>query len=236
MTIFRQGPEFNREDITTWPGFERTIIAHDVGRSRDRSTAVVGGNSAFTPRLLGIAEFRELPQGLFGHARASALAAVDRDYDNNGLIVADLSNDASYAEVLYQTFGPRVIGLHVTRNGDGMNAELRRVANGAIPVYPIGRSHLLELFHRQLVDRQVKMKPGSDAQRAMEQLTALETEYRDTGTVYSCPPGQHDDLAMSCAMLAWAATHPHLDYWSNGASRPRRPAPKPQSFGWPSFV
>ena len=29
----------------TWPGFRPAIIAHDVGRSRDRSTAVVGGNS-----------------------------------------------------------------------------------------------------------------------------------------------------------------------------------------------
>jgi hypothetical protein len=29
----------------TWPYFAPAIIAHDVGRSRDRSTAVVGGNS-----------------------------------------------------------------------------------------------------------------------------------------------------------------------------------------------
>ena len=33
---------------------------------------------------------------------------------------------------------------------------------------------------------------------------SLETEVRDTGIVYSCLPGQHDDLGMSCAMLAWA--------------------------------
>jgi len=34
----------------------------------------------------------------------------------------------------------------------------------------------------------------------------LETEIRESGIVYSCPPGQHDDLSISCAMLAWAAT------------------------------
>jgi len=29
----------------------------------------------------------------------------------------------------------------------------------------------------------------------------LETEIRESGIVYSCPPGQHDDLGISCAML-----------------------------------
>ena len=71
---------FNREDPTTWPVFRPRIIAHDVGRSHDRSTAVVGGTRPFEPTLLGITEFEELPQGLFGSARASALASVDRRY------------------------------------------------------------------------------------------------------------------------------------------------------------
>ena len=97
---------FNRDDPNTWPCFRPLIIAHDVGRSRDRSTAVVGGLSPFEPRLTGIKEAEELPQGLYGSARASALAMVDRRYHSDALIVADLSNDATYAEVLFETFGP----------------------------------------------------------------------------------------------------------------------------------
>ena len=31
---------FNRDDPNTWPCFNPLIIAHDVGRSDDRSTAV----------------------------------------------------------------------------------------------------------------------------------------------------------------------------------------------------
>ena len=58
--------DFNRDDPNTWPCFKPLIIAHDVGRSRDRSTAVIGGNGPFQPRLLGISEFMELPQGLYG--------------------------------------------------------------------------------------------------------------------------------------------------------------------------
>ena len=69
---------YDVNDISTWPAFKPLIIAHDIGRSRDRSTAVVGGNSPYGQRLLGIGEAEELPQNLFGSARASALAAVDR--------------------------------------------------------------------------------------------------------------------------------------------------------------
>ena len=37
---------YNVNDVDTWPGFRPQIIAHDVGRSHDRSTAVVGGLAA----------------------------------------------------------------------------------------------------------------------------------------------------------------------------------------------
>ena len=50
--------------------FTKMLIAHDVGGSRDRSTAVVGGFCRYVPGILGIKEFNELPQGLYGSARA----------------------------------------------------------------------------------------------------------------------------------------------------------------------
>ena len=115
------------DDPRTWPAYKPLIIAHDVGRSRDRSTAVVGGNSPYGRRLLGIAEAVELPPKLFGQALASELARVDREYHSNTLIVADVSNDDTYAEVLYAMFGQRAIGLHITRCGDGANGEWRAV-------------------------------------------------------------------------------------------------------------
>ena len=151
---------YHPDDVASWPIFKPTIIAHDVGRSRDRSTAVVGGNSPCGRRLLGIGEAEELPQGLFGSARASALAAVDRRHNNNALIVADLSNDATYAEMLVETFGPRVIGLHISRHGDGMNPEWRPIRHGYLPVYTIGRTFLIELFHTELQSDLVRFADG----------------------------------------------------------------------------
>jgi hypothetical protein len=226
---------YHRDDPSTWPGIKPLIIAHDVGRSRDRSTAVVGGHNPLAPGLIGIAELQELPQGLFGSARASALAEVDRRYQGNAVIVTDFSNDATYAEIMYQTFDARVVGLHISRHGDGMKAELRPVKDSAIPVYTIGRTHLLELLHTEMQDHQIRFVNEPMARRAYEQLTTLETEIRDTDVIYKCPPGQHDDLGISCAMLAWAARHPHLQQWTwpiEDAHRPRRrPAPI-NSKGW----
>ena len=54
---------FNRDDPSTWPDMKPIIIAHDVVRARDRSTAVVGGLSYYQPRLFGIAHLEELPLG-----------------------------------------------------------------------------------------------------------------------------------------------------------------------------
>ena len=63
-----------------WKGFKPTIIVHDVGHTKDRSTAVVGGKRCIAPGLRLLKEFQELPQGLYGSDRAEALARVDRLY------------------------------------------------------------------------------------------------------------------------------------------------------------
>lgn len=226
---------YNPNDISTWPIFRPLIMAHDVGRSRDRSTAVIGGNSPCGQRLIGIAEAEELPLNLVGRARASALAAIDRRHHGNALIIVDLSNDESYADALLEAFGPRVIGLHITRHGNGMTVERRTVGHSGMWVYTIGRSFLLELLQAELQSDQVRLANTPALRRAYEQLANLETEYRDTGTVYTCAPGMHDDLGISCAMLVWAARHPHLERWVrelHSAQRPRKVRPAPSPLAW----
>jgi hypothetical protein len=223
---------YTPNDVNSWPVFRPMIIAHDVGRSRDRSTAVVGGNSPCGQQLLGILGAEELPQKLYGSALASALVTVDARFGRNALIVADLSNDPTYAEVLYETFGQRVIGVHVSRYGDGITFERRLVKGGSVPVYPIGRTLLLELFLSELRSHQVRFADQPTMRRAYEQLFNLEVEVRDSGIVYSCAPGHHDDLGISCAMLAWAARHLHLTSWLRNLEAARRPRKPREKFNW----
>jgi hypothetical protein len=227
---------FDRNDPSTWPDFKPVIIAHDVARSRDRSTAVVGGPSHYQPRLFGIAQLEELPIGLSGSQRASALAAVDRLYYSNSLIVADLSNDPSYAEDLWQMFGPRIVGLHITRHGDGMNCERRQVPGGAIFVYSIGRTTLIENYLAELERGDMRIVDNEMSRRAYQQLADLEVVEKETGRFYNCLSGRHDDLGISCAMLAWAARHQHLPVWVRISGRSRTKRWPRQQYGWEAFV
>src|SRR4051812_25394398 len=204
---------FHHDDPNTWPVFRPLIIAHDVGRSHDRSTAVIGGLAPFEPTLVGVKEFEELPQNQFGSARASALVAIDRRYHSEAVIIADLSNDASYADNLVETFGPRAIGVQIGRHGNGLEYERRPVKDTAMLVYHIGRNYLLEHLRAEMECGQVKIVDTPNSRRAFEQLVRLETEMRESGTVYRCASGQHDDLGISLAMLVWAAGHPYLQNW-----------------------
>ncbi len=226
---------YNPNDVASWPGFCPLIIAHDVARSRDRSTAVVGGLSLYGAPLLGVGAAEELPQGQFGAARASALAVVDRRYHHDSLIVADLSNDPSYADSLVQTFGARVIGVQIGRSGNGIQAEIRSTQHGYLPVYNVGRTFLIESLHGEFQADRVRLGKSPEIVRAYEQLANLELEYRETGAVYTCASGRHDDLGISLAMLAWAARHPHLAVWTRNmqaARQPRRPRPKMSWEAW----
>ena len=227
---------FNPDDPRTWGGFRPLLMAHDVARSRDRSTAVVGGLHPYAPGRVGIGELVELPQGLFGHARTSALAEIDRRYLSNAVIITDFSNDATYAEIMYETFGPRVIGLHISRFGDGLQGERRPVKNGSLPVYTVGRTYLLELLHTELQAQRLRIVDGPMARRAYEQLNALEPVMRESEIVYKMPTGQHDDLGISCAMLVWAAGHPHLKQWVYPIEVALRPRRQPQRIDWRAWT
>ena len=229
---------YNAGDVKTWPLY-KPIIAHDVAFSRDRSTAVIGGSNPYAAQQLGIVAAHELPQNLFGSDRANALAAIDRQYNHDSLIVADLSNDASYGEILVQTFGSRVIGVHITARADGMEAQRRFTKFGSLLVYTIGRTILLEQLHREFHCDLVRLADGPDIRRGFEQLANLELEYLESGTAYRCRSGQHDDLGISFAILAWAAQHPHLSRWMGDIEakhRPRRRTPPEKRFGWAAFL
>ena len=225
--------QIQRDDPRTWI-YKPTIIAHDVGRSRDRSTAVVGGLCPLVGPLIGMEKFVELPLNLFGTDRANALAGIDRQYNSQALIVADLSNDASYGEILAKRFGPRAVGVNIGRSGDGMTWDRRQFSGGSIPVGNVGRTFLLESFHNLLVSNEIRFVDGSEARKAYQQLVNLDLEFRESGKTYTCPSGQHDDLGISCAILAFMARHPHLPAFCR-CLEPRpaqaiKPAPPPG--GW----
>jgi hypothetical protein len=77
---------------------------------------------------------------------------------------------------------------------------------------------------------------GPEARCAYAQLEALEPEMREGGMLYKCLPGQHDDLGVSCAMLNWAAHHPHLQTWYGNMLAARRPRRRAQPVSWAAWT
>jgi hypothetical protein len=197
---------------------------------------MIGGLSPFHASLVGVAYAGEMPQGLYGQALAGELAKIDRTFESNALIVADLSRDDSYAEILYQYFGRRVIGLHITRFGDGAQVQWREVKDGAMPIYTVGRTYLIDFLLSQFQANQVRLSQDAEVRRGFDQLTKLETEYRESGKIYKCAPGRHDDLGISLAMLVWAAQHRHLRSWMQGIAASRRRVSRPAPFSWEAFT
>ena len=118
---------YRPDDVTSWPSFKpRSLPMMSAAAATDRprwSAATRPAGDACS----GSTRPKNCRKACLDSARASALAAVDRRHHHNALIVADLSNDPTYAEMLVETFGPRVIGLQISRHGDGMNAEWRPV-------------------------------------------------------------------------------------------------------------
>ena len=89
--------------------------------------------------------------------------------------------------------------------------------------YPVGSTLLFELLLRELeadlvrLPRQVwtRLRPTDQARAGVPRRRH---DLR-------CAVGQHDDLAISLAMLAWAAQHPHLKDWMKSVEATHRPSP-----------
>lgn len=209
------------------------IIAHDVGGSRDRSTAVIGGPVAFHPHIT-IRQSLQLPNGRFGSDRAEELREIDRFYGYKTLVAFDVSNDSTYGETLLSIFGPRVIGIHITSSGDGMTLDHRPYPKGCLPVLKVGRTELLEKLHLCMEEDQLRVADNDNNRAAYNELNRLQVEARPRGRVYSCPGGEHDDLAISWAMLVFFAQHPIFGHFVRKLEpRPaRRQRGKITSAGW----
>ena len=114
------------------------------------------------------------------------------------------------------------------------SVQVRQLKRGRILVYKVSRTYLLDLLLRDMENETVRILHGANSLRAYEQLTRLQVEIKPNRISYKCPAGRHDDLAMSCAMVVWAAQHPHLPRWC-WALEPRAPrskGPPPSPLGW----
>jgi hypothetical protein len=226
---------FNVDDPSTW-WLKYPAIAHDVGFRNDRSTAVVGGLLPYRPDVLGVIDIVELPKNCSGSELARALWEIDRKYNNDATIFADLSNNQAYAEPLFDMFGNRANGVHIGPHGDGTKFDRQHVRNSTITTYHLGRSELFERLLSDFRSNQIRFSNSAMARRLYEQLTLLQVEQKDGRKFYRCPSSKHDDLAISLAILNFMIRHPHWELWKGLIDRQHKPRMQVKSHGWGAFV
>jgi hypothetical protein len=95
---------------------------------------------------------------------------------------------------------------------------------------------LIERNLAELERGEIKIVNNAISRLACQQLADLVVEDGDSGRIYKCASGRHDDLGISCAIVAWAARHPHLEAWVRTASYERKPRKPRQTFGWGAFT
>ena len=79
--------------------------------------------------------------------------------------------------MLFDTFGTRVIGLQITRDGDGMNAGGGRSRKAVCRFTPSDEPICSNYFHGELQSDQVRFADGPAMRRAYEQLANLEVSF-----------------------------------------------------------
>ena len=228
-------------------------MIQELGRSKSPSSLMMSGAAMIVPPRWSAAivlspqarDCWELSNlwsyrvGLYGSELANALAAIDQAYDRNCLIVADLSNDPTYGETLVR----HVRSARRWRADRSLRRrhDVRAAARQKMALYPsitlAGPSCSNSCSPRCATTGSALPTAPESVRALMSNSWQLEPEQRPSGMVFKCPSGQHDDLAMSLAMLAWAAQHLHLECWTQpifDAHRPRRN--RRQKAGWGAWT
>ena len=148
-----------------WDFFKPYIIAHDVGHTKDRSTAVIGGPSLLAPGLIGIKGFEELPQGLSGNTRADALATASQfaktpQFSRDTLLFLAPGKRGSGRKVMPTNAAPcsRVTSALRTASGTNVQRYYNEVGThlwlrNDVPIPRAVRSagHIITVLHQQYV-------------------------------------------------------------------------------------
>lgn len=209
---------FSPTDPLTWQPrhLVRSVIAHDVATTRDRSTALLAATARaeWGPETAGMIDAERLPQDQYGTARAASLAKFDAQHGSRSIIVADVSNDVSYKEDLAKAFGARVICVSISRNGASGARARELVAGVPITSYVLGRTELIDGLHARMSNGQFVLPQTEISRDAFNELADLERVISEAGNViYKTRAGKHDDLGMSMAIAAWAINHQDFDAW-----------------------
>ena len=149
--------------------------------------------------------------------------------------MVDASGNSAHAEAVAAAFGRRCIGVRITAAHDhAMRPQPVPFTAGGkravLPVWHLGRTPLFDQLGAAMERGEVKVAKAGDWRELAQELEGLERVVTDAGNVRFATgaAGRHDDLAVSLALLVWAATRlPRAAITAPRAYTPRAKAMPP---------
>ena len=226
---------FDPADPASWPALPQPFLVHDFGGAQDYSTILVGGVAPWSRGVVGATRIERLPLRMTSAETLERLAEADRELAHRATVVVDASGNSAHAEALAAAFGRRCIGARITAAHDhSMRPQPVPFTAGGkravLPVWHLGRTPLFDQLGAAMERGEVKVAKAGDWRELAQEMEGLERVTTDAGNVrFTTTAGKHDDLAVSLALLVWAATR--LPQAAIAASRVSMPRAKPMPAG-----
>ncbi len=230
---------FDPADPATWPALPQPFLVHDFGGAQDYSTIIVGGVPPWSRGVVGATRIERLPLRMTSSETLEKLAEADRELGHRATVVVDASGNSAHAEAAAAAaaFGRRCIGVRITAAHDHAlrPQPLPFTAGGkraVLPVWHLGRTPLFDQLGAAMERAEVKVAKAGDWRELAQEMEGLERVTTDAGNVrLVTTAGKHDDLAMSLALLVWAATRLRQSaITAPRATMPRHRPPPPGSW------
>ena len=162
--------------------------------------------------MVGATRIERLPLRLTSAETLERLAEADREMGHRATVVVDASSNSAHAEAVAAVFGRRCVGVRITAAHDhALRPQPVPFATGGkravLPVWHLGRTPLFDQLGAAMERAEVKVAKAGDWRELAQELEGLERVITDAGNVrFATASGRHDDLAVSLALLVWAAT------------------------------
>ncbi len=218
-------------DPASWPTPPQPFLVHDFGGAQDYSTIMVGGVPPWSRGVVGVTRIERLPLRMTSAETLAKLVEADRDLGYRATIIVDASGNSAHAEAVAAAFGRRCTGVRMTAAHDHalrpQPVPFTAMGKRAVlPVWHLGRTPLFDQLNAAMERSEVKVATLGDWRELAQELEGLERVVTDAGNVrYVTTSGKHDDLAVSLALLTWAATR--LPRATTGGPRNSTPRVKP---------
>ncbi len=228
---------FDPADPASWPALPQPFLVHDFGGAQDYSTIIVGGVPPWSRGVVGATRIERVLLRMTSMETLERLAEADRELGHRATVIVDASGNSAHAEAAAAAFGRRCIGVRITAAHDHALCPqpVPFTAGGkraVLPVWHLGRTPLFDQLGAAMERAEVKVAKAGDWRELAQEMEGLERVTTDAGNVrFVTASGKHDDLAMSLALLVWAATRlPQAAITAPRATMPRHRPPPPGSW------